>query len=228
MTDIMLPDNQPQVQTKQPVKEKKSFTKLQSFLLIFLTLMISVSGWYFAGKYFTSNLDMNRIHAQLEFYQQKVEVEPNNPKNLVNLGYTYFLLGKNERAIVELKRAIQLDKNYFDTYYNLGLVYHDESRLDDALEMFQKTVELSPKDYKGHMKKGMVYRELNMFDSALESLNKANQLNPSRADIIYEIGLVAEDQGDTTAAVEIFKDALTYDPLFKDAVEALERVQTIK
>ena len=230
MTETSLTTNQSTSVTQPPKKVKKAkkdtFTKSQSILLIFLTLAISVAGWYAVGKYFFwTDLDMKHVNAQLEYLQKQVQAEPNNPKNRVELGYTYYLKGKNDLAIKEFNQALSIDPKYFDGYYNLGLVLNKEKRYNEALDNFQKAVEISPKDYKGHVQKGISYRGLKMFKEASESLAQASKLMPGSADIIYEIGRVAEDQGQIDAAIGIYKEALSYDPLFKDAVQALERVQ---
>ena len=222
--------NQPVVNTQTPNKVKKvkkdSFTKLQSVLLVLLTLVISVGGWYGVGKvYFWSDLDMKRVDGQLEYLQQKAQSEPTDPKTRVELGYTYYLKGQNDKAIQELNQAVLLDPKDFDAYYNLGLVMLKEKRNNEALEKFQKAVDLSPKDYKGHLQKGVTYRSMGMYKEASLSLAQANKLLPGSADIIYETGRVAEAQGQKEAAVEIYKEALSYDPLFKEAITALERVE---
>ena len=230
MSDMEIQTNETQVVTNtKPKREKKPpghFTKFQSIMLILLTLIVTAGGWFLAGKYyFWQTLDMKRVDAQLTYYQQQVKAQPNNVQNIINLGYTYYLLGKNDQAVAQFNQALAIDKKSFDAYYNLGLVFNDSNRLDDALEMFQKAVELSPRDYKGHMEKGIVYRKMKMFKDALKELDQANKLNPARADIIYNIGMVAEDQGNKALAAQIYKDALSYDPLYKDAVTALSRVQ---
>lgn len=220
------PEMPPQGPTPKKKKERKdSFTKLQSTLLILLTLILSAAGWYAVGKYyFWTDLDMKRVNGQLEFLKQKVQAEPNNAKTRVELGYTYFLKGKEDQAIQELNQAIILDAKNFDAYYNLGLIVLKEKKYDEALERFQKCVELSPKDYKGHLEKGIAYRNLGMFKEASESLAQANKLLPGSADIIYQIGKVAEDQGQKDAAIEIYKEALSYDPLYKDAINSLDKL----
>lgn len=221
--------SQKPVQAKMVVpKQGKTeyFTLLQAGMLLFLTLVISIGGWYAAGKYyFWNDLDMKRISEQLVYLQKKVQAEPKKTEYRVALGYTHFLKGDNRQAIKELKQAIEIDKNNFDAYYNLGLVYSDGEKLDDALETFQKAVEIAPRDYKGHLQKGIVYRKMKMFKEAIDSLAVANKLVPHNADIIYQIGIVAEAKGDLKTAVGIYKDALSYDPLYKDAAEALKRLQ---
>jgi tetratricopeptide (TPR) repeat protein len=227
MSDMELQTNNTKAEAKpKPEKKPGQFGKFQSILLILFTLVVSAGGWYAAGKYyFWNTLDTKRIQAQLTYYEGQVKAQPNNTQNMINLGYTYFLLGQNDKAVAEYNQVLAIDKKNFDAFYNLGLVYSDSNRLDDALEMFQKAIEISPRDYKGHMQKGIIYRKLKMYSEASKELDQANKLNPARADIIYEIGMIAEAQGYKDQAAQIYKDALGYDPLFKDAVKALQRVQ---
>jgi tetratricopeptide (TPR) repeat protein len=210
---------------KQKKLKKERYTWWQSLLILILTLGISVgSGYYISDKYFWSDFDENRLNEQLAYYKDKVNVEPNNSNHRVNLGYSYFLKGENDEAIKQLKVALDLDKNNFDAYLNLGIVYKDEERLDDALKMALKATKISPRDYKGHLLTGSVYRKLKMAKESLDALNEANKLMPGNTDIIYEIGRLIEDEGDAKGAAEIYKEALNYDPLYKPALEGLERV----
>lgn len=207
-------------------KKKDYFTIWQAGLLILLTVVISTGVWYTVGKmFFWTGVDQKRMKQQLEYLTQQVQKDPKNLEYRVGLGYTYFLKGDNDKAIKELNQVLEMDKNYFDGHYNLGLVFSNEGRYDDALEQFQRCIELSPKDFKGYMQKGIVYRKLNMYEDALKILDKADTLMPGRADVIYEIGMVAEAKGDKKSAADIYKDALRYDPLFKDALDAIKRVQ---
>lgn len=207
------------------MKRKDRFTKLQGLSLIIATLLISLIGGYLVcDKFIWSNKDQSRIDQQIAFYEGQVSKEPNNPEHRVNLGYSYNLKGQNEDAIKQLLIAIDLDKKNVGAYFNLGVVYNDEKRYDDALKQSKKAVELAPKDYKGYLLEGMVYRKLKMYKDALASLEEANKLMPVNNDIIFEIGRVAEDQGKVTDAEELYKKALSYDPLYKPASEALTRL----
>jgi tetratricopeptide (TPR) repeat protein len=211
---------------RQSKRTPKKFTIVQSILLLVLSFSITSGTGYALGHfYFWTDIDMNRVNEQLEFYKERVKIDPTNLENRVVLGYTYFLKGKNFDAIKEFNYVLDQDKTYYDAHYNLGLVYLDEERYDDALSSFEKAVEIAPKDFKGHVQKGIAYRHLEMYEEALETLKLANQLNPGGADIIYQVGLVAEAQGKYREAIDIYKDALEYDPLFEDAVEALDRLK---
>jgi tetratricopeptide (TPR) repeat protein len=209
--------------TKKPKKDK--FNWWQSLLILTLTLVITAAAGYIVSKkYLWSNYDKSRYAQQLADAKAVADAKPNEPKSHVSLGWAYFLNKDNDEAIKQYKVAIDLDKNYFDAYFNLGLIYNDQNRLNDAIKMAQKATEISPKDYKGHLLKGMAYRKLKMYKDAMKSLNEANRLMPTNTDILFEIGRVAEDQGDKKNAEQIYKDTLSYDPLFKPALEGLKRV----
>jgi tetratricopeptide (TPR) repeat protein len=206
-------------------KKNDRFTKLQGISLIITTLIISlVGGYVISDKFIWSKQDESRIVQQVNYYEGLVSKEPNKAEHRVNLGYSYHLNGENEDAIKQLQMAIDLDKKNVGAYFNLGLVYNAEERYDDALKQSNKVVELAPRDYKGHLLEGMIYRKLKMYDEALASLQEADKLMPVNNDIIYEIGRVAEDQGNVKDAEELYKKALSYDPLYKPASEALTRL----
>jgi tetratricopeptide (TPR) repeat protein len=202
------------------------FTKLQGILLIIGSLLISLIGGYIISDKFFWSKNETRIEQQIEYYKELVNKEPNKPENRINLGYSYSLNNQSDEAIKQLLLAIDLDKNNVSAYFNLGLVYNDEKRYDDALEQSKKAVELAPKDYKGHLLEGMVYRKLKMYKEALASLQEADKLMPVNNDIITEMGRVAEDQGKIKDAEALYKKALSYDPLYKPATEALTRLSS--
>jgi tetratricopeptide (TPR) repeat protein len=217
-----------QQQEDKKVKKRNKNERIswwKSFLILFLTLGFSVStAYYISDTFLWTKFDMDRVNEQLTYYKNKVEEQPNDPQQRVNLGYTYFLKGKNDEAIKQYKVALDLDENYYDAYLNLGIIYNDEDRFDEALKMFQKVTDIAPRDYKGHLYKGISYRQLKMYEDAIEVLSQANVLMPGNSQIIYEIGRVAESQGQNKEAEELYKEALNYDPLFKNALEGLDRI----
>jgi tetratricopeptide (TPR) repeat protein len=217
----------PQEVEERPVKKQpKSFNKKTAFLLLLLSLIISVGTGYALGHFhFWNSIDMKRVNEQLVYYKEEVRKDPANLQNRIVLGYTYYLKGDNDEAIKQFYYVLDQDQNYYDAHYNLGLVYLDEERFNDALMEFEKTVKIAPRDFKGHIQMGIAYRELKEYDNATKSLEVANKLAPTNADIIYQIGMVAEAQGKYNDAISIYKDALQYDPLYKDALNGLDRLK---
>jgi tetratricopeptide (TPR) repeat protein len=222
-------NNENQSRTEKATnKNVGRFTKLQSFLILFVTLIACLVGGYFiSDKYLWPNADEQRLLDQINHYKDLVDSKPNNAENRVNLGYSYYLNGTNDDAIKQLKMAIELDKNNSGAYFNLGLVYLDEKQYNDALIQAQKTVDLAPKDYRSNLLVGMAYRHLKMYDQALESLQQALQQNSTNTDTINEIAKVFEDQKKYDDAEKLYKQALSFDPLDKKASEGLKRIVAI-
>ncbi|NHM29945.1 tetratricopeptide repeat protein [Neobacillus terrae] len=210
---------------KKPKKQKKNrFKCWQSLILLVATLAISLSaGYYFSNKYLW-NKNADQIEKQLDYYKMQVNEKPNDPTLRVQLGYTYFLKGDTDSAIKEYQTAKSLDKNFYEAYLNLSIAYDKEKRTDDALQMAAKAVKLSPRDYKSHLLLGRSYRKLKMYKEATKSLEEAARLKPGNTDVVYEVGMTAEAQGKKKEAEKIYKETLTYDPTFKPAITALDRL----
>jgi tetratricopeptide (TPR) repeat protein len=216
-----------QLETQEPEEKAKRdrFTWWQSTILLVGTLVIClVAGYFISDRFLWDKTDSKQIAQQIKYYKEEVKQNPNDPASRVQLGYSYFLDKNYDEAIKQFKTAKSLDKNYFDAYLNLSIVYDRQNRIDDALQNAIKATEISPKDYKGHLMKGKSYRKLKMYKEANEALAEADSLNLGNTDTIYEIGQVAEDQGKNKEAEAIYKEALAYDPLFKPALDALDKL----
>lgn len=224
------PNAQEQSRTQNVEKSKKEkkdrFTWWQSLIILLATLAICLSaGYYISEKYLWNQKD-DQIAEQIKNNKALVEQKPNDPSLRVQLGYSYFLKGDDDKAIKEYQTAKSLDKNYYAAYINLAIVYDKQNQTDDALQMATKAAKLAPQDYKSLLLKARSYRKLKMYDKATEALEKADRYKPGNTDIIYELGLVADNQGKLKDAENIYKEALSYDPTFKPAIEALERLKT--
>ncbi|ADG82695.1 tetratricopeptide repeat protein [Thermincola potens] len=205
---------------------EKTFTLFQAIAIVLLAATVFIAAGFLIGKnFFWNNLDQDRINQQLAYFEAKVEAEPRVPENRVNLGYTYYLKKDYDMALKQFQIAVNLDPKYADAYYNMGLVYKDMKRYDDALEALAKSTKLAPLDYKNFMMMGIVYTDMGKYDEAFKALNKANQNRPGSADVLYYIGVAAEKSGDKEGAASMYKEALNYDPNFKDAQEALNRLK---
>ncbi|HWI54766.1 MAG TPA: tetratricopeptide repeat protein, partial [Desulfobacteria bacterium] len=129
--------------------EERNFTILQAIAIILLSAAVFTGAGVLVGKtFFWKSVNDTRVDQQLSFYQAKVEAEPKVPENRVNLGYTYFLKGKNEEALRQFQVAADIDPKYAAAFYNMGTVYQEEKRYDEALEAFSKAAKLAPRDYK--------------------------------------------------------------------------------
>jgi tetratricopeptide (TPR) repeat protein len=212
---------------EQKLKEKKDrFTWWQSLILLVATLVICIgAGYFISTKYILNQGKNDQLTKQLDYYKSQVDKKPNDATLRVNLGYSYFLNGNDQDAIKQLNTAKSLDKNSYGAYLNLAIVYDKENKNDDALQNAIKADKLSPNDYKAKLLKGRSYRKLKMYKQASAALDDAIRLKPGNVDILEEVGLVAEGQGKKSDAEKIYKEALSYDPTYKPALDSLNRLK---
>ncbi|MEH7414366.1 tetratricopeptide repeat protein [Neobacillus drentensis] len=232
MDSQVKPDAQGQSRIQNVRKEKKikkdMFTWWQSIIILVATLAICLSAGYYVSDKYLWNKNDEEIIKQIKYKKTLVDQKPNDPGLRVQLGYSYFLKSDDDNAIKEYQTAKSLDKDYYAAYLNLAIVYDKQNRTDDALQMAIKATKLAPQDYKSLLLKGRSYRKLKMYDKAKEALQQAERFKKGNTDVIYETGLVAEDQGRLSDAESIYKETLSYDPTFKPALEALERLKSKK
>lgn len=210
----------------EKTQKNNRFKWWQALLILVGTLAISLSiGYYVSAKYLW-NSNNEEIDKQLTYYKAQVDQKPNDSKLRVQLGYTYFLKGDDDNAIQEFNTAKNLDKTNFDAYLNLSIVYDKQDEKDKALQMAVKATKLAPRDYKGHLLAGRSYRKLKMYSKAESELEEAIRLKPGNTDVLYEVGQVAEAQGKKQNAEKIYKEVLSYDPTFKPALQALDRLKS--
>jgi tetratricopeptide (TPR) repeat protein len=208
--------------------KRDRFSWWQSLIILLATLGICLSAGYYISQKYLWNKSNDEVEKQIKYYQAKVDAKPNDPNLRVQLGYSYFIKGDDDNAIKQYQSAKNLDNKNYPAYLNLAIVYDKENRNDDALQMAIKAASLAPQDYKGLLLKGRSYRKLKMYKQANAALQDAYRLKPANTDIVFETGLVAENQGKKADAEKIYKEALSYDPTYKPALDALDRLSSKK
>ena len=226
---------QKEVSTNHHFEEEKNFKsevkasdriswKMTIFLLLSTILISLIIGYFISLKFIWKNDNEIKLAERLDKYEALVASDPNDPNYRVELGFTFYLKENYNKAIKQFKTAISLDKEYYPAHLNLAITYFEIGEVENALEEATISKDLAPRDYKSKLIMGRCYRSMKMYDDSKEALIAAQNLASGNVEVIYEIGRLAEDQGEKKKAEEIFREALSYDPNYKEAREALDRV----
>lgn len=78
------------------------------------------------------------------FFQQSIEISPENEILAYNVGEIYFSNQKIEEAIYYFELASQIKPDWSDPYFKLGYVYLNKTDNEKAIEKFEKFLELEP------------------------------------------------------------------------------------
>ncbi len=77
-------------------------------------------------------------------FRKALEVKPDDPETLANLGLALYGKGKVEEAVECEERALAGDRSLAKAHLYLGRIYLNEKRHEEAVAEFQKACELQP------------------------------------------------------------------------------------
>lgn len=136
------------------------------------------------------------------------------------LGLNYFMLGKGDLALSELKRTLELVPTDFEACYYLGRLYFTNNKMPLALETFQKAIELDPSSVKAHNHLGQTYEALAQYPAARMAYLKAIELEQrqnTRSEWPYfNLGVLCLNEGRAQEAIEYLRQALDRKPIWSE------------
>ena len=134
-----------------------------------------------------------------------------------NRGHIYLNEGKNDLALLDFNKAIELQPTYANAYNNRGTLYMNENKNDEALKDFDKAVELNPGSEAFHLSRANALKNKNKFQEALMEYDKALGLKPDFAEAYYSRGILFMNQGKHAEAVGEYSKAINLNPEYIEA-----------
>ncbi len=122
------------------------------------------------------------LAAATELYRQSIQAYPTAEAHTF-LGWTYSFEGRFEDAILECKKAIQIDPEFGNPYNDIGAYLISMSHYDEAIPWLQKATHAKRYDAKHypHYNLGRIYLIKDMLNKAIEEFEKALSIHPSYA-----------------------------------------------
>ncbi len=137
----------------------------------------------------------------------------------VSMSQNYF-----EDAIPLLETGMAISPKRADLLAALGESYFMAGRVEKAIETFKSllNVENSARSYAFL---GLSYRNLGRFDNAKEYFEKGLKLDSKNSLCLFNLGFIAERQGDAVKAEEMFQQTLRTNANFPDALLELANLR---
>lgn len=121
--------------------------------------------------------------------------------------------GRNESAEALLKRAVEIDPDYYGARLNLARCYAAQKRTDEAERVLLDMADHWPDDFETYARIGQVYRfDLKRFDEAEKWLRESIRLNPRWAYARERLAWTFMDRGQYEQAVPEFQAAIDLRP----------------
>ncbi|MBO8169938.1 MAG: tetratricopeptide repeat protein [Thermoanaerobacteraceae bacterium] len=205
--------------------EKRISLKLSIFLIVLSVLIIALAGMQIGKMFFWDQYEeTTKLDRDLEIALDNVERDPNNVDYRVALGWVYFQRGQVEEAIREYKNALKLEPENMRAKFNLASAYIENGNLEDARLLMEEYVKKNPLHASGYSILGLIYSELGEYEKAISNFKESIRISPGNTNVYYQLGIAYEKAGDVDKAREYYQKTLEYNPNFKQARKALERL----
>ncbi|MEK6571970.1 MAG: protein kinase [Bacteroidota bacterium] len=152
--------------------------------------------------------DWDWLGGEKEF-KRAIELNPNyaTAHHLYAIGCLN-TLGRHAEAIVETKRALELDPFSIAINRNLGDVLVLAKQYDQAIEQIRKTMEMDPNFAPTHFSLGRAYERKGMYDEAIAEYKKAISLSRDGLSLAG-LGIIYAAQGKRSEALNVIDELLT-------------------
>ena len=125
----------------------------------------------------------------LEEYNAALQLKPDDPIVLNNLGVTLDELARYDEALADHNRALELSPDYPEILSNRGMTLRKLERYDDALADFSRSLELRPDDPVTLNNRGVTLGYLQRYDEALADFNRSLELRPNDPVTLHNRGM---------------------------------------
>ena len=158
-----------------------------------------------------------RLSQAETIYQQILQSDTNHPVALHLLGVIAHQVGKNDKAVNLITRALVIKPDFAEAHSNLGLVLQHLGKPEEAVASYQKALELEPDHVVAHNNLGLSLRGLGKLEEAVASYQKALNLQPEYAVAHNNLGNALKDLGKPEEAISSYQKALNLKPDYVNA-----------
>jgi tetratricopeptide (TPR) repeat protein len=116
---------------------------------------------------------------QREFYQQMVQLFPNDERAHNLLATNYFATQEYQTAIEYYSKATTINPQFSQAYNQLGYAHRFLKNYNESEKAFQKYIELIPNDPNPYDSYAELLMKIGKYDQSIEQYKKALEINPN-------------------------------------------------
>src|SRR5438105_8639760 len=155
---------------------------------------------------------------------------------LFDRGVDAYRHDRDQEAVEDLQKAVQLEPDFAEAHYRLGLALHATGQRDEAdkafgeaVKAYEKLTRQEPKNPDAYYFLGLCYEKLDKYDDAARALKEAvrnlSDADENRDDKYYELAVVEYKLAKYDEAVAALNKALEINPNNYPAADLLEKAR---
>jgi tetratricopeptide (TPR) repeat protein len=168
-------------------------------------------------------LSENAYEQAVAYYEELLELQPDNPEALCNVGVALFSLGRYVEAEQRYRQSLESNPLSAETLCNLAAVL--QSTPPEAEKYLRRAVKINPKYADARSKLGLVLTIAGRLREAKAAFQKALKLDPRQAEALLGLGQIARSEGRFEEAESFIKRALKVAPKLPGAWAAMNSLR---
>lgn len=169
---------------------------------------------YYAFYYNNAIADYNEdaFESAAKNFETAFYIMPSDTNSILNAAYAYSAAGDDEQSEASFKKCYEAglkDRTIFLQLYNYAV---RAERYEDGLFYIKKGREVYPTDIDLAKYEITLLIRLERTDEAMAELENAIQSDPENADLLFSLGVLKDETGDSEGAMESYKKATAVDP----------------
>ena len=223
-------------QVQDPAERERLLARAEKVLLRARALNpLNVDHTANLGRFYIARARMARdpeqrralVEKALHYFAQAVSLSPNNARLRDEYGIALLEAGREEEALQQLRKALELDDTYYLTYLYLGDYFRTHKQWERAAEYYEEALKRHPRDVTVLSALAYVYAQMGRVDEAIAYNEQVLALRPNDYPTLRNLALLYKQKGDTDRALTYAEKALQLaPPREKAALEQL--IQELK
>ena len=165
----------------------------------------------------TLALRMSLQQDAVEALQKALQLRPNDPVALYNLGRAFMGLSKFEDARQQFAEYIEIRPGDPSGHCALGMTLAALEHSPEAKAEFERSIELAPAQTESYYRLGLLELQSREFDAASKNLRQALDREPANAPVLTALGKGAFEQQLYSDAIPLLKQAIISDGTMREA-----------
>ncbi len=135
----------------------------------------------------------------------------------------YYEKGNMNRALENFKAVKSDTRFYKNSLLHMAIIYYNNNDFDTGIEMLKEAMPQVPDTTKLELIPYLVsfYKEKEMTEESIQLIGEGLLLDPENTDLLFELGVIYDRQGNVDRAIEEMKAVLNLNPEHADALNYL-------
>jgi tetratricopeptide (TPR) repeat protein len=151
-------------------------------------------------------------------------VAPKNTDIILLMAQISIAEGYFQDAVPLLQKGLEIAPQRIDLRSALGESYFKSDKIEEAIKTFQQVIAVQPSP-RAYAFLGLSHAYLGRFDQAKQDFDNGLKLDPGNTFCLFNLGYIAEQQGDAKTASAIFEKVLRADPDFPNVLLGLANLR---